>query len=64
MRRARSRVRRARTLMTTKEQPTTLRARPSASSLHRPHHSPSVLLAGTVIRLTLASVHSACTSLV
>merc|ERR1719502_2033129 len=44
---------------TTEEQPTTLRAVPSLSTLARPTHSPRVLPSGTLSRSTPCSAHSA-----
>merc|ERR1719263_1603218 len=49
---------------TTHEQPTTLRAVPSLSTLARPTHSPSCLPSETFIRSTPCSAHSASMSLV
>mmetsp|Transcript_2854 Transcript_2854/g.9332 ORF Transcript_2854/g.9332 Transcript_2854/m.9332 type:complete len:218 (-) Transcript_2854:33-686(-) len=59
-----ARVSSPKSLTTTHEQLTTLRAFPSASILHRPAHSPSSLPSATFMRLTLCSAQSASTSFV
>merc|ERR1719271_1036194 len=51
-------------VITAHEQPTTLRAVPSLSTLARPTHSPSCLPSDTFIRSTPCSAQSASMSLV
>ena len=46
-------------VITAHEHLTTLVAAPSSSILHKPQYSPNCILVGTLIRLTLCSLHNA-----